>query len=71
MTISSRFTIGQHVRLVEDKSQIIRVHPDRLAAVYEIVRIVPGERDGEALYHIRNEAEPHLRAVSEGQLQAA
>jgi hypothetical protein len=69
--INGRFAIGERVRLIEDKSQLVRVHPDQLATVYEVVRVVPGERDGEAQYHIRNDAEPHMRAVPEGQLQAA
>ncbi|MCC5978444.1 MAG: hypothetical protein JJU21_10310 [Salinarimonas sp.] len=67
---SGKFNVGQQVHMIEDRSNIVRVHPDQLAAIYEIVRIVPGERDGELQYHLRNTAEPHMRSASESQLRA-
>ncbi len=74
MTIDSsntgKFSIGQQVQMIEDRSQIIRAHPDQLAATYEIVRIVPGERDGELQYHLQSSGEPHMRAANESQLRA-
>ncbi|HMB11790.1 hypothetical protein [Saliniramus sp.] len=65
-----KFSIGQQVHMIADRSNIVRVHPDQLERVFEIVRIVPGERDGELQYHLRSTTEPHMRAASESQLQA-
>jgi hypothetical protein len=66
-----KFNIGQQVHMIEDRSNIVRIHPDQLTKTYEIVRIVPGERDGELQYHLRSATEPHMRAASESQLRAA
>ena len=66
-----KFSIGQQVHMIEDPTQIVRIHPDQLAKTYEIVRIVPGERDGELQYHLRSATEPHMRAASESQIRAA
>lgn len=66
-----RYSVGERVRLRHDKTNMIRQHPSQLAIDYEIVRIVPGERDGLPQYHIRSEGEPHLRAVVEDQIMQA
>ncbi|MGJ3262950.1 MAG: hypothetical protein ACFE0R_06920 [Salinarimonas sp.] len=71
MLDQARFSLGDKVRLVEDERQMIRIHPNQMALTYEIIRIVPGERDGEAVYHIKSEREPHMRAVEEGHLAQA
>lgn len=70
-TDTARFTLGERVRLVADERQMIRIHPNQMAITYEVVRIVPGERDGEAVYHIKSELEPHMRAVDESRLAQA
>lgn len=67
----ARFSLGDRVRLVADESQMIRIHPNQMAITYEVIRIVPGERDGEAVYHIKSELEPHMRAVDESRLSQA
>lgn len=66
-----KFTVGKTVRLLHDRTNMIRQHPSQLAATYEIVRVVPGERDGLPQYHIKNNAEPHLRSVMEDQITEA
>lgn len=63
-----KFSIGKSVRLLHDRTNMIRQHPSQLTVTYEIVRIVPGERDGLPQYHIKNDAEPHLRSVMEDQI---
>jgi hypothetical protein len=68
---NQRFSIGRTVRLLHDRTNMIRQHPSQLTATYEIVRIVPGERDGLPQYHIKNDAEPHMRSVMEDQITEA
>ncbi len=63
-----KFSLGERVRLLHDRTNMIRQHPAQLAATYEVVRIVPGERDGAPQYHIKNETEPHLRSVMQDQI---
>lgn len=71
MMDDKRFSLGDRVRLVADERQMIRIHPNQMAITYEVVRIVPGERDGESIYHIKSELEPHMRAVDESHLAQA
>ncbi|WP_029029742.1 hypothetical protein [Salinarimonas rosea] len=71
MLEQTRFSLGDKVKLVADERQMIRIHPNQMALTYEIIRIVPGERDGEAVYHIKSEREPHMRAVDESHLAQA
>ncbi|WP_349368049.1 hypothetical protein [Salinarimonas sp.] len=71
MLDQARFSLGDKVRLVADERQMIRIHPNQMALTYEVIRIVPGERDGEAIYHIKSEREPHMRAVDESRLAEA
>lgn len=66
-----KFSIGESVRLLHDRTNMIRQHPSQLALTYEVVRVVPGERDGLPQYHIKNDAEPHLRCVMENQITGA
>lgn len=67
-----KYNIGQQVHVIADHTSIVRIHPDQLAKTFEIVRIVPGERDGESQYHLRSMTEPqHMRSVSESQLRPA
>lgn len=67
----AKFCLGSRVRLLADERDMIRIHPNQMAITYEVVRIVPGERDGEAKYHIKSDLEPHMRAVGEAQLAEA
>ncbi len=67
----NKFAVGKTVRLLHDRTNMIRQHPSQLAVTYEIVRVVPGERDGLPQYHIKNNAEPHLRSVMEDQITEA
>ncbi|GGK23044.1 hypothetical protein [Salinarimonas ramus] len=71
MLDQARFSLGDRVKLVADERQMIRIHPNQMALTYEIIRIVPGERDGEAIYHIKSDREPHMRAVDEKHLAQA
>jgi hypothetical protein len=66
-----KYSVGAAVRLRHDRTNMIRQHPSQLATTYEVVRVVPGERDGVPQYHIKNDREPHLRSVLEDQIMQA
>ena len=63
-----KFSPGDRVRLVPNLHDMIRLHPNQMSITYEVVRVVPEERDGQPQYHIKSEVEPHMRSVPENQL---
>ncbi len=69
--LSRKFDLGDRVRLLANTQDMIRVHPNQTAITYEVVRILPEERDGEPQYHLKSDVEPHMRSVVQSQLTNA